>query len=207
MKNWLLWALIFLLSLQAGAKWQFTFSPKQENMPQFGLIGYDWEVEPFVISLQAGIGFKGEAMSWERKDYFDNENDSFFSALHCSILPTVSFRLEKLSPQKVTPYVQIRYSQAILYGDSTLDLPWLPIPERDDLEDCEYKEIWEFWRFGSGVRLKITEHLSFLADYGLEATYLKADEYQYENHNLGFEEHILRLWPNTYAGLSIVWYW
>lgn len=211
MKNWLLWMLIFLFlfSYSAFAKWQLMYSPAQERLPQFCLLGYDWDVEPFVVVLQGGVGFKGEFMTWETKDYENSDGDHYFYGLSAGLMPTVNIRLEKYSEKRVVPFVQLRYSRYIIFGDSDLELPWIPtVPEeKPDLDNVDYTEIWESWRFSGGVRLKVSESLSLMGDYGLEATYLKADDLRYFKKVLSFEEHIRRIWPNTFAGVGVIWHW
>ncbi len=93
------------------------------------------------------------------------------------------------------------------FGGSHLDFSWVPDKTEPDLEAADVTEIWEFFRLGGGVRYKWTEHLSLLGDYGLEATFLKNDVFQYEKQQTTYEEFTRRLWFGTYGGLSLVWHW
>jgi hypothetical protein len=206
MKNWLFVALIFFLSFSALAEWQFLLTPKQEKITQFCSLGYAWEVEPFVISLHGGLGMMGDCMVLQRNIIVDDENTSFQSISY-ALLPAVTVRLEQYTDRKVAPYAQFRYSQALTFGGSHLDFSWVPDKTEPDLEAADVTEIWEFFRLGGGVRYKWTEHLSLLGDYGLEATFLKNDVFQYEKQQTTYEEFTRRLWFGTYGGLSLVWHW
>ncbi|MDD2430234.1 MAG: hypothetical protein PHD88_02720 [Firmicutes bacterium] len=213
MKNWLVKGLIFLLlfGVYASAEWQFMLSPKQEKLPQFCLVGYSWDVEPFVIALSVGASAEAEAMIWQRNDYIDTSEEHYFDSLSAVLAPAVNLRIEKLDYKKKTvPFLQVRYVRDFFRtGEAELDLPWVPgfDDEGTDLEGVDARLIWEFLRVGGGVRLKVSESLSLLADYGLEASLLRKDVLCYDNNALGYEERIRRLWPNSYGGVSLVWHW
>ncbi|HHY18519.1 MAG TPA: autotransporter outer membrane beta-barrel domain-containing protein [Firmicutes bacterium] len=209
MKNWLFLALIFLLSVVVVAEWQLMVVPKQEKLPHFCLIGYSWEVEPFVVSLQTGVGFVGEALAVERKDYLDEHFSGSFLGRSIAVIPAVNVRLEKLSRAKVVPYANIRYSRAYTDENSSLDLPWFIDTSEPDDDGFSYDLLdrKDFWRLGGGVRFKYSESLSLLADYGLELACFTSEEVQYEDKKTIYEEKMQRICVNTYGGLSIVWHW
>ena len=213
MKDWLVLGLIFLLlmSLPAGAKWQLMVSPAQEGLREFCMIGYSWDVEPFTVALHLGASMNGEAYLSEMNSYTDESLGHYMEVYGGLLIPAVNLRIEKLDYQKrVVPFFQIRYARDLVrVGGGDLDIPWLPRGDAEELEldEIESSLIYEFFRVGGGVRLKVSDSFSILGEYGIDVRLVKFDQQGYEKKTLVFDERIRGVCPNTYGGVTLVWQW